>query len=160
MVILWNVCVLFTVLVSSFFWFHGSSVRGPNHACQFGEVHSCLAYKFQKEPATWEVGSEISWWISCRRVLWNAEISYRFKAVLKRGLVSAAGHVDINRKGTGCCIHAIDNACDPWFDWSLLDEAEADWQGMGKIRWPWKMGYWVGCLIWWFWLYYPVIWGL
>lgn len=41
---------------------------------------------------------------------------YRFKVVLKRGLVSAADDVDINLKGTGqrrlccrkmCCIHAI-----------------------------------------------------
>jgi len=26
------------------------------------------------------------------------------------------------------------NADDLYFDWSLLDKVEADWQGMGKIR--------------------------
>ena len=24
----------------------------------------------------------------------------------------------------------VDNAADPWFDWNLLERAEADWQGM------------------------------
>ena len=103
-----------TVLVSSFSWFPVSEAH--TMLANLGQFtvawHTIFKKSQQLERLAVKSHDEFLAEVSCEM----PRSPYRFKVVLKRGLVSAADDVDINLKGTGqrrlccrkmCCIHAI-----------------------------------------------------